>query len=360
MAQKGEGEGDPLVSVEDEADEDVKPSTAGPESAETERMAREFLFQQKISELLSNAAQKETEIQHLRRTVKEQKGRLGKSADLKPMKFNGKADLEDYLKQFEAISRFNQWEDRQRAVILMSKLEGEALTAAAVLENPTFDEIVQQLRRIFSPQLQEIAALKLKSRRQESGETLESLSTDVYRLTLKTYPAFDQDVRERIAKDCFTEAIADQRLREKLRDKNLKTLQESVTEARRLQTNLEMEAARVKEARPTVRQTVDRESTDSNSLQEEVRRMRSEIAALKKRESRKKEKSSSSRARAVTEQRRPVKCYKCTLEGHMAKNCPYSDEVISGWLRDGRITVPRFFKKENGTGRSKNGPSTTQ
>ena len=201
--------------------------------------------------------------------------------------------------------------------------------------------------------------MKLKSRRQEPGETLESLSTDIYRLTLKTYPAFDQNVRERIAKDSFTEAIADKRLREKLRDRNLVTLQESVTEARRLQTNMEMEQRRVTENRPTEK-IVARESSISESLQQEVRRMKAEIAALKKKGNQKKEKTSTCQARTVSEPRRPVKCYKCTLEGHVAKNCPYSEEVITGWLHDGRITVPRFFKKENGTGRSRNGPSTTR
>ena len=56
----------------------------------------------------------------------------------------------------------------------MSKLEGEALTAAAVLENPSFDELISQLTGVFFSERQELAALKLQNRLQKPDETLET------------------------------------------------------------------------------------------------------------------------------------------------------------------------------------------
>ena len=56
---------------------------------------------------LSEIQSKEEENLALRKRLAAEKGRVAKSANIKPTKFSGSADLEDYVKQFEAIAKFN-------------------------------------------------------------------------------------------------------------------------------------------------------------------------------------------------------------------------------------------------------------
>ena len=181
---------------------------------------------------LAELQKKEQEILSLRQRLQSELARVVKSADIKPTKYSGTADLEDYLTQFESISRFNGWKSDQKAVALISKLEGEALTAAAVLENPTYEQLVQQLRENFSNDRQELAALKLQNRLQQSGESLETVALDIQKLVRKAYPLADDGTRSRLARDAFVNSISDSTVRDKLRDRNLLELRDCLREAK--------------------------------------------------------------------------------------------------------------------------------
>ena len=65
-----------------------------------------------------------------------------KGVSLKATRYNGTSDLEDYLAQFSSIATFNRWNPNERVAVLLSKLEGDALKAAAVLVNPTYDQLI--------------------------------------------------------------------------------------------------------------------------------------------------------------------------------------------------------------------------
>ena len=148
--------------------------------------------------------------------------------------------------QFFAITKFHGWTDEQAVVTLLSKLEGEALAVAAVLETPTLQSLVAQLRENFSPERQELASAKLQNRVQQSKETLEALALDIQKLVKRAYPTADELIRSRLGRDSFINAISNSQIREKLRDKNLSTLQQCLNEARRIQANIEIESTRAK------------------------------------------------------------------------------------------------------------------
>ena len=352
-------QGDTRPKTKQPAKGDLSEETEETEENEFHDEQREY--RAKYSIALSELARKEQEILALTRDLQEQRSKVIKSADLKPMKFNGSADLEDYLKQFSSIARFNGWNSQQKVAVLMSKLEGEALTAAAVLRDPSFDELVRQLREIFSVDKQELASLKLKTYRQQD-ESLECLSLEIQKLGLKAFPALD-NAREQMTRDAFINAIADDAVRSKLRDRNLKTLKECLSEAKLLETNQKIERTWTKASSSvkTVTQEKDQRSCD---VQSEVRKLRDEVSRLRKMTVKGgthcKSRPPTTFARTVKQYRRDIECYKCTMRGHIAKSCPFPDETITRWVKEGLISLPFSRRKpqENGNGKSSNGRMT--
>ena len=322
-------------------------------------------YRAKYSIALSELARKEREILALTRDLQDQKSKVVKSADLRPMKFNGSADLEDYLKQFSSIARFNGWNSQQKAAVLMSKLEGEALTAAAVLVDPSFEDLVRQLREIFSVDKQELASLKLQTYRQQE-ESLEALSLEVQKLALRAYPGADHATREQMTKDAFINAIADDSIRSKLRDKNPRSLKECLNEGKLLETNQKIEQTRTKSSVSSVKVVTQEAEQRSRSMKTEVRKLRDEVSRLRKMTVRGgthcKSRPPANFARPVKQYRRDIECYKCTMKGHIAKACPFPDETITRWVKEGLIALPfsRRKQQENGNGKSGNGRMTPQ
>ena len=51
---------------------------------------------------------------------------------LMPMKHSGQSNLDEYLTQFEAIASLQNWDDERKAIVLLSKLEGQALSVATI------------------------------------------------------------------------------------------------------------------------------------------------------------------------------------------------------------------------------------
>ena len=196
--------------------------------------------------ILSELQQKEQEILTLRQRLHSERSRVIKFADIKPTKYTGAADLEDYLTQFEAISKFNGWNAEQMAVVLLSKLEGEALTAATVLTNPTYSELVQQLRESFSNDRQELASPQTAKPVSAVYETLETMALDLQKLVKKAYPLADENTKSRLARDAFVNAVQDPTVRDRLRDKSLPSLRDCLLKAKRIQANLEIEKNRPK------------------------------------------------------------------------------------------------------------------
>ena len=63
--------------------------------------------QDEVFDLLNELQVKEQEILNLRKPLSTEKSRVIKSADIKPTKYSGSADLEDFLAQFNSIAKFN-------------------------------------------------------------------------------------------------------------------------------------------------------------------------------------------------------------------------------------------------------------
>merc|ERR1711893_108343 len=316
---------------------------------------------------LSEIQSKEEENLALRKRLAAEKGRVAKSANIKLTKFSGSADLEDYVKQFEAIAKFNDWQNDQKVVVLLSKLEGEALAAVSILMEPTYDQVIAQLREHFSCERHELASLKLQNKLQGESETFEQLSLDIQKLTNKAYPTADLQTKARISRDSFINAVTSSKIRENLRDKNLTTLRECVDEARRTQANLEVEINRAKThstsaANPSkAARHVTQTGHDEMDISGEIRRLQEEFenfkVSSKPSSKQSKQKSSGKPMRQVGSKKRPLVCWNCNMLGHIARYCPFPEDLISKWIQEGVISTPRNRREDFQPSRSKSSGS---
>ena len=287
-----------------------------------------------VSHLMQELANKRAETESLRTELQEQKLQRSRLRDIRVPTYDGKADFEEYLNQFIGICEFHRWTDDEAAIMLLAKLQGDALSVAAALNDQSLRSLILNLRRNFCSEQEEVATLKLSSRGQKSEESFQSLSFDIQRLTKKAYANTDDETRDRIARDAFINAVSDNVIREKLRDQNPRTLADAVRESSRLAANRALEKTRVKE---TIRQS----STQDSELQQ----LRDEVERLKRRPRRRGARPDQGRATEGQWRQRnpgfPPTCWKCYRKGHIARWCPFTDEQIEEMRAAGRIPAAR-------------------
>ena len=289
-----------------------------------------------VSHLMRELASKKAETETLRSELQEQRLQHSRLRDIRVPTYDGKADFEEYLNQFIGICEFHRWTDEEAAIMLLAKLQGDALSVAAALNDQSLRSLILNLRKHFCSEQEEVATLKLSSRGQKGDESFQSLSFDIQRLTKKAYGSTDDETRDRIARDAFINAVSDNVIREKLRDQNPRTLADAVRESSRLSANRDLEKTRVKE---TVRQ--------SSGQDLDYQQLRDEIEKLKQRRPRRRS-SRPEQSRVAESQWRPRNpgfpptCWKCYRKGHIARWCPFTDEEIEEMRAAGKIPVSRY------------------
>ena len=240
---------------------------------------------------------------------------------LMPTKYSGSTDWEEYLIQFSYIAALHGWTQDKQAIILLGKLEGEALSVATSDSDMSFVALFNRLKENFAPERKETFALKLRTRVQGKDETFEELARDVKKLARKAYPTSDSDTREMLMVESFINAIHNDGLREKLRDKTPHTLNEALHEIRTLAANKELEMTRrsgkVGETGKRVQQVS--EKTEDSQLLQKVQKQLEELQI----ELEKFKNSTVKGSQKKDRERKVPQCYHCKMDGHIKKWCPF-------------------------------------
>ena len=160
--------------------------------------------------------------------------------------YDGGEDFADYLTQFAAIASLKSWSPQQKATILLGRLKGPALSVAATLCEPTYDQLVEHLKSHFGPRHAESYAIQLSAREQQKGETLSEFAHAIRKLTRGAYPDLDARAQDRLARERFVAGISDTHVRTRLRDLRPQSMAKALEEARILSENKEAEKQRAR------------------------------------------------------------------------------------------------------------------
>ena len=99
--------------------------------------------------------------------------------------------------------------------------------ATGVQEN--YATLKEALREKFEPKERvELHKAKFRARRRERDEKLPDLASSLRRLVSRAYPEAVLDLQDSLAKDQFIDALEDRKIRIKLQESGLKTLDEAV------------------------------------------------------------------------------------------------------------------------------------
>ena len=241
-------------------------------------------------------------------------------------KFSGTEDLDDYLVQFEAVSQLQKWSDAEKHVLLLSKLEGSALSAVNTAKTKTYTEMVVCLKENFSPEQRELSLQKLQSRQQKKGENFSILAADIQRLAMKAYPTVDDRTRDVIATDHFVNSVQNSVIRQKLREKHPVNLSSAIREARQILADQETETMLVRRSERV--HTI--EDSEIEKLREQVCQLQMNLNEMKPKTSdsshgdeTKKNHSPLDDKQTRVRRKGPPTCFHCKYKGHVKKWCPF-------------------------------------
>ncbi|GFV84502.1 uncharacterized protein TNCV_2481161 [Trichonephila clavipes] len=116
--------------------------------------------------------------------------------------YDGKTNWEVYKTQFSIISEANGWTEGVKACQLAAFLRGEGAEVLQTLPdterlnlNSLYDALDLRYGRKYS---KEYARLKMKTRLQKTGESLQEYAFEIQRLTTLAFSEFSTNVREMI------------------------------------------------------------------------------------------------------------------------------------------------------------------
>ncbi|KAJ8980348.1 hypothetical protein NQ317_019235 [Molorchus minor] len=161
---------------------------------------------------------------------------------MKPPQFDGKTPWPNYLRQFEAAAKTNDWSMDEKATALTLALRGDAtdiLQTLSSTEQADYEQLIKHLEmRYGQTNLEHVYHSQLKNRYQKPSETLKEFQVDISRLVRLAYPATPEAVMERLAVQAFLDGLRDGETRQALILARPTNLVDALTRA------LEFEAAK--------------------------------------------------------------------------------------------------------------------
>ncbi|KAJ8974731.1 hypothetical protein NQ317_004054 [Molorchus minor] len=223
---------------------------------------------------------------------------------MKPPQFDGKTPWPNYLRQFEAAAKTNDWSMDEKATALTLALRGDAtdiLQTLSSAEQADYEQLIKHLEmRYGQTNLEHVYHSQLKNRYQKPSETLKEFQVDISRLVRLAYPATPEAVMERLAVQAFLDGLRDGETRQALILARPTNLVDALTRA------LEFEAAKqCAKGQARIRQV--EEDSNGDTMEATIRKFVKEaLLKLKK-----------------------GQCWKCGKVGHIRRRCPENQAVAT-------------------------------
>ncbi len=162
---------------------------------------------------------------------------------LLPDTFNGTTNLENYLTQFETVSKIAKWQtpDDKRPQYFALRLRGPALDYYTTLSTPqqqNYNQLVAAFRTQYG-QNSEILKAKLKAAKQQPSQPLSAFLCEIRGLARQAYA--DPTVRDQLVLTTFIEGLSNPTLRWEVRKAKPTTADAALQHAVELQAFMEIE-----------------------------------------------------------------------------------------------------------------------
>lgn len=165
---------------------------------------------------------------------------LSSNVKMRPVKYDGLEDWEEYLSLFEILADINKWDDNAKGLYLASSLTGAARSILSDLtqdERRNYSRLKLVLSRKFgSAYKAEMYRAKLQSRFRQTSESISEFASSIMKLTRQAYPKADLQLLDTLAVDYFIDALEDSDIRLRLRQSQPESITQAETLAIRLET----------------------------------------------------------------------------------------------------------------------------
>ena len=202
-------------------------------------------------------------------------------------------------------------------------------TAASLLKDcrenvKSFETLRDRLVQHFNVRGREIYfRAQLRSRRRKPGETLQELFVTIGDLMYEAYPGKGSDLRDTIACDAFLDALNDNNLEQRVRDRAPRSLDEAYQMAVTMEANstrARMDYAESMEQRREVRAITVRDEEEPDAATCAVFQDLDELKAGVKQLCKAFDRFVSGKQRRELQEER--RCFCCDKPGHVARMCP--------------------------------------
>ena len=243
---------------------------------------------------------------------------------VKPRKFDEDTeDFEEWLDHFNAVASVNRWSEEDQCAILKAYLPPRTLTLFKELRpeiRATTDFFILSTalcNKVTPPEKLEVYKSEFKVRTKKPSENLDEFGRSLRKLARKAYPNLNDQVRDELAKDQFILMLPSSQLRIAVRQGRPETLDVAIRLAIEMESYREVEKANV--IRNIEEQNVNQVST-TPTLAEMMKQNQDVLKELI---------NSMQRFQSVRRgEKRPLKCWKCGVIGHIKRNCPKNDENL--------------------------------
>ena len=275
-----------------------------------------------------------------------EKSMKGQRVKIKPPKFDNSGSLLTFLAQFEICARRNKWSDAEKVDMLKCSLLGstaQILWDMGTDKEDSFEEMVELLKQRFGTSGQaEAYRAQLRGKKQNKGESLSMLMTEIKRLMCLAYPGPTTEMGQIVARDAFIDALGDRQIAVKIREREPLTLDAAYQIAVRLEAYNQVTVGENSEERNRVHkmrgvevrgveidhsQILEELLNTQKLMKQQLLSQAEKITELSSRSNEEGKQQGKGRGTVMAKVDRPkVICHKCNKEGHIRPYCPMWEE----------------------------------